>query len=362
MKKSKQNQPKKSNPNRDVDKAVKRIAHIERQLRDQAPIAISGTNPASKARPSFSRMKDGVRIEHTEVFVWPIGTSSYSVDSTHVNPGHSEMFNWLSQVALAFEEYEFDYLRFRYRPRCATTQAGEIVLALDPKSGDTSPASLAIVSTYRIREQGPMWKEMVLNVPAEQLRAARRRYIRPGSGASPDVNSLYDVGKFLFPRDGASPSGAIIGEISVEYAVRLYVPAQDPQGNVNAGWVNAATSITISAPFGTAPVHGGRLIDSVIGNTVFLKDMDATFDGTAYYSVWIYATGTGLSNLGLAGTNLTVANPLVTAIGAGTALMYHARINVTNHAAEHYLALTFTGTTVTDTLFQVARDAVGQTF
>lgn len=356
MKKSNQNQAKKSQ----MDKATKRIAALERQLNSQAPAAVSGTNPASKAKPKFTRMKDGVRVENTEVFVWPVGASPYTVSHAHINPGHAEIFNWLSLVARAFEEYEFDYLRFRYRPRCPTTQAGEIVIAVDPKSGDADPASLAILSTYRIREQGPMWKEMTLTVPQEQLRAAKRRYIRLGWIPSQDLGTLYDVGKFIFATDGASPASSIVGEISVEYAVRLYIPAQDPSGNVNAGWVNAATSISIAAPFGTAPVFGGRLIDSVITNTVFLKQLDYAFSGNAYYSLWIYATGTALTNLSVAATGLVLDNAIVVANGAGTALMYHARIR--SNGPESYVALTFTGTTVTDTLFQVSRDAAGQTF
>lgn len=362
MKKAKQQQSKQAQVR--VDEEVKRlraeIKKMAKTMAETAPAAVSGPNPASKSKPRVKAGKGCVVVEHREVFVWPVATSTYTCDSGTVNPGHPGVFNWLAIIARAFEQYRFRYLRFHYYPRCGTTQAGEIILALDPKSGDVHPANLQIINTYRIRAQGPMWKEHTLNVPREVLHGSGpKRFVSPGEIPDTNVRSLYDVGMFLFARDGANPAGGICGEISVEYGVELYVPSQDPGGYINSGWVNASGTMSAAAPYGTTPQFGGMLIEDVSVNTVFFKNLDHNFSGDAYYSIWIYITGTGISALSLTSQDATVSNAILIINGAATGAMYHCRYL---SRGSSYIQLNVTATTVTDTLTQIMRDAFGQTF
>lgn len=353
MKKS--NPPKQKAKPAELKALEKRLNKLAATIAQQAPAAISGPNPSSRSKPKIRAGKDCIQIDHAEVFVWPIGSSTFSDDRADINPGHSLLFPWLSIPARGFEEFDFRYIRFTYFPRCSTAQAGEIIMAVDPKSGDARPTDLQTIATYHMRVQGAMWKEHVLDVPREYLRSLGRRYITRGAVFSADTRTLYDAGKFHFARDGANPSGAIVGEIAVEYGVNLYQPAQDPEGGINACWVNGAGTFTLTNPFGTTPAFSGPILDDVLGGDVFLKQLDVNFTGNAFYELWIYVTGTGLTGLVITATGLSISNPITVINGGATALMYHARFLANSYAASNFFNATVTGTTVTDALCQVSR-------
>lgn len=336
---------------------VKRLAKM---MAEQAPAAISGPNPVNNRKPKVKTGKGCVQVDHAELFIWPDGQASFTVDGPSVNPGHPYVFPWLSQVARAFETYEFRYLRFKFYPRCGTGQAGTVYLALDPKSGDDNPASESILATYHIRTQGSMWKEHVLNIPKAVLHAqGPKRFISPGDIQDDNVRSLYDVGNFLLATIGASPAGGKIGEVSVEYGVDLCVPAQNPQGNVNSGWVNAGGTTSIASPFGTAPTHGGYLIADVESATVFLEKLDHNAAQDMFYDIWFQMTGTGFTGVTV-GVNpgSIISNQLVVINAAATQMAFHARIKM----SYGYITFLPAGTTLGDTLFNVYRVCPDQSF
>jgi hypothetical protein len=362
MEPKKKKQTKKSPQDRELQALKSQMATIAKRLSEQAPAAVSGSNPASKSKPKFTGSAKGcVLIEHREVFVWPIGTASYAIDSATVNPGHSIVFPWLSKVAQRFEEYRFRYLRFRYYPRCGTGQAGEIVIGFDPKSGDQAPQSLQILNTYHIRAQGPQWKEHVLNIPRDVLNGTgRRRFVTPGAPADLSVRSLYDVGKILFAKDGSSPSGAIIGEISVEYGVELYVPTTDPDGGTSAGWARSNGGETAAAPYGSAPTYGGNVIDDVSVNTVFFRNLLHNFTQDVYYTLWASVVGTGITSLSATGGGGgSVSNVLTTINGGATVLQYHGRFK---SGESGFVQWTLAASTVTEFKTQLLLDSSSQSF
>lgn len=357
-----------SKPKKNKSEAAlrKQVATLSQQLKDLAPAAYSGRQP-SRAQPKVQTTQSCTVVSHKEIMAWPLSSATYTTMGAGVNPGHALAFPWLSIVALAYESYRFRRLRFNYYPRCPTTQAGQLLLLLDPKSGDLSPANVQIASSYHMRSTGPMWKEMSLSIPKNVLDGqGPHRLIRSTEIANGDIRSLYDVGRFIIAQDGGSPASAIVGEVEVEYEVELYTPSLSPAGNVPSGWVNGSGVFSTSNIFGTTRVFGGLLVVASSGNDVFIDNMvhtNSPLGGLAVntlYEILVYITGTAITAVSATNLNSTgpggsnaIQNVLVVINGAANSAMYRARLSV--GISDDVLTFAVTATTITDAVMSISR-------
>lgn len=298
--------------------------------------------------------RDCICIKHKELFDWPLGYSPYTVNAfLFINPANSGVFPWLYRIAINFEKYRFRKLKFTYYPRCGSTQAGQAVLAVDPKSSDNAPVSLPVLSSYHVRSQGPMWKEFSINVPQDVL-GRELRYTRPAAFAAAGLSTLYDVGRFIFATDGANPAGATIGELEVSYEVELHLPASPPETPVPSAYINGGGAASSSNLFGATPVAGGLLYSTHLNNVISLHNIDMSGNiQTDEYVVSLAVYGTGISALTLAPTGFIKTNmgPVINA--AGTSLINFWVVTFT--ASSPLLTFTCTATTVTDAQLAVTQ-------
>lgn len=323
-----------------------------------APLAV---NRQLKSRqPRIKTEGEVVVLAHRELFDWPVGFSSFTVGvSLSVNPGSESVFPWLSGVAANFETYRFRKLVFRYHPRCSATQAGQIVMAVDPKSGDNPPSTLQIASTYHLRANGNMWSPLELEIPKLVLDGAGpRRFVRTSGIDDAQLRSLYDVGRFYFITDGANPSAAVIGEMEVDYIVELVTPASPPSGPVGAMYIDGAnTGPTPASIFGTSPATGGLLYRTHVDNDITLYNLQvAGVNQPQEYGLWLIISGTGISAISV---TYPTANALtINAFGpianaTNTAVMYYVTFRPLGQ--EVVVRLNVTATTVTDAALTVAQ-------
>lgn len=320
-----------------------------------AALAVSKTMKSSN--PVIRSKGECVVISHSELFDWPLGRLPFTVNlAAAVGPGLQTCFPWLSGVANNFETYRFRRLKFVYYPRCAATQAGQIVMILDPKSSDTNPRTLQIASTYHVRANGNMWAPLELVVPQQILdTGGPRKFIR-STTLQVDAAALYDVGRFFFITDGANPFDAIVGEIGVEYEVELWTPGQRPESSVPAMFIDGvATAASASNLFGNTPSTGGLILDELIGNTIALKNMEQSgVNQLTEYGLWIYVVGTGIAALAAAHSDATVVTPYGPLIGAGsTVAMFYQTFRPTSPVET--ITLTATATTVTECNLTIAK-------
>lgn len=322
--------------------------------RKGASLAVNKSLPSRN--PRVRSEGECVVISHSELFDWPIGKLAYTVNlAAAVGPGLNTIFPWLAGVANNFETYRFRKLKFIYYPRCAATQAGQIVMLLDPKSSDTNPRTLQIASTYHVRANGNMWAPLELVVPKEVLdTGGPRRFIR-SSTIQTDAAALYDVGRFFFITDGANPFDAVIGEIGVEYEVELWTPGQRPAGLVHALWVNGvATAASASNPFGNTPSYGGLLLDEVVGNVIAFKNMELSgVNQLVEYGMWMVIAGTGVASVTPTFSAAALVNTQ-SVIGAGSTIaMYYWTFRPS--AAVGTVTFAIVATTVTECNLTVAQ-------
>lgn len=352
MKKNSSTKQKKQQTDPAVKALQKQVQALINMQQQQAPAAVGKT--LKRRPPKVHSEGDCVVITHSELFDWPTGSAIFTVNLFgSINPGLQSIFPWLGGVAENFEEYRFRKLRFSYEPRVATTQAGQLIMAIDPKSGDFAPESLQVVSTYSMRSNSSMWKPTHIDAEPEIL--AKRRFVRTTDISNNDIRSLYDVGRLVICSDGASPAGAVIGEVEVSYTVELWIPASPPSSNIPSCWGNGVPATASSSNlFGNLPTTGGMLMDFIAGNAVQLKNcVPSGNNQPTAYSVWLYITGTGLTASGISYNGGTAINSLVNPLGAGTSLMAYHTWRPT--LANPILNLTATATTVTDCLLVVSR-------
>lgn len=318
--------------------------------------AYLAVNKTLKSRnPRIRSEGECVVIAHSELFDWPLGKLNFTVNlAGSINPGLSGPFPWLSGVANNFETYRFRRLKFSYYPRCAATQAGQILMLLDPKSSDTNPRTLQIASTYHIRANGNMWAPLELEVPQQVLNTGGPRKFIRSTTLQADAASLYDVGRFFFITDGANPFDAVIGEIGVEYEVELWTPGQRPAGPVQAMFINGVGGgATPSTPFGSLYSAGGLLFDELVGNVIALKNMESSgVNQLVEYGMWMVVSGTGLSAITPTYSAATQVFSQVV-VGAGSTIIM-GYWTFRPSAAVGTITMAVTGTTVTECNYTIS--------
>lgn len=123
------------------------MAPIPRQMqvstRSRRPARSGNQARTTFSRPALSRVERNpgpvflktdpgkTRIKHRE-FVDTVTSGASAVFTSYlINPGNATLFPWLSQLAGAWEKFNFNKLHFEYVPTCATTSEGEFGTFVD---------------------------------------------------------------------------------------------------------------------------------------------------------------------------------------------------------------------------------------
>jgi hypothetical protein len=181
-----------------------------------APVAISKTVRLSKPKTSS---RDGVTtITHREYVSPVLASTTTRIVSHTVNPGLSN-FPWLSEIAVNYEQYEFVKLVYTFVSAAATSERGRVSLSYqyDP----TADAPYSRVEHFSIIpnvEEAP-WEDMVLPVKCTN----GKRYVRVGELTTGTLNT-YDYGKLNVMTAMNANSSSQLGEIFVEYTIKLHNP------------------------------------------------------------------------------------------------------------------------------------------
>nr|QYF49897.1 MAG: hypothetical protein 2 [Heilongjiang sediment noda-like virus 1] len=179
--------------------------------------------------------------------------SSFAANNYNVNPGLSGTFPWLSAIANRYESYLFTDLRFVYEPICATTVPGSVMMAVDYDASDGSPTNKVSLMSYKGATRTAPWDRTDYNARNSDLRKfGVQRYVR-STAVTGDIKT-FDVGNFFIATQNTPATPTTLGELYVQYTVRLYTP-QFNAGvmALNAPATEAASQWTsIKIPAGTA--------------------------------------------------------------------------------------------------------------
>jgi hypothetical protein len=234
--------------------------------------------------------------------VFSNGTSFQNLGIS-INPGLS-WAPFLSQIAQNYKLYKFEQLIFRYVPTVAnvtaTGQLGTVIMALDYNSGDSLFTNKVTMMGYSGAINAIISDNIAMGVECDEKKGLEGfKYIRGGAVPSGQDIKTYDKGLLQIATSGINPtsfpSGTQIGELHVEYKVRLFTPSISQTAGLNndVDTFIANTSIATSNLFGTSPQ---KSVTNYIGGTVS-KSGIATYtfpDNTiGAFTVIFTCTGTG---------------------------------------------------------------------
>jgi len=172
-------------------------------------------------------------IENTEFL-----TTVYSIEGNFVNTVYSinagsSLFKLLSQIGLNFINYEFEKLEFYYNPAVSTANysglQGEIGFNFNYNATDAGYNSKIQFLENSSPVYGKISAKLMLKVDCKKgkdgMFSYKNYYVSNGYAQTSNDNKLYNCGTFQvalmdIPFD-TYPTGSVLGEIFVNYRVRL---------------------------------------------------------------------------------------------------------------------------------------------
>lgn len=236
-------------------RAEKPINNPVVSARTNQPVARTHVRP--NMAPKIRQVREGCVITHRE-YVYDVtrNVNVFATDTFSINPGLASTFPWLSQIAGRFESYTFERLDFIYETTVSTATAGSIMMAVDFDASDASPATKVQLMSYAGATRAAPWQAVRLVTSAiDRKKMVTERYTRTGAlQVGADIKT-YDVGNFFLSTIGIAAPNATLGELYVEYTVRLRTPQIPTGGQLS---LNTRTVQT-----GTATVSAGTIIQHV---------------------------------------------------------------------------------------------------
>lgn len=168
-------------------------------------------------------------VENQEYIQDINGSTGFNLQfTTPLNPGLQKGFFWLSEIAQNYEEYEFEYLTFVYKPMVSPYatqgQKGKILMMADFDVTDAPPGSKREMENSVPHCDGMPYDELTLSIPKKYLKGTIAKYVRTG----PRIGDMktYDLGRFFLAAQGTADN-SLAGELHVHYKVRLKVPVME---------------------------------------------------------------------------------------------------------------------------------------
>jgi hypothetical protein len=177
------------------------------------------------------------------------------------------MFPWLSGIAMMYEKYQFLDLCFEYVSRSPTSTSGMVVLSYDQDPSDVYPTEDEAGRRRMLAAPGSVagnsWLSSKCHVPHSVIVQLGERFIRNQAEATTIEPRTADSGIVWVGAFGV-PTSQLLGDIFVEYKIRLSVP-----------------QITgVSAPLDTEGIVASSLWEGDLGQ---LEHMNKRYPFTSQY-------------------------------------------------------------------------------
>jgi hypothetical protein len=230
-------------------------------------------------RPSFGDdMMHSVRVRRRE-FIKNIvaNEAAFSVDTIILQPGLTEPFPYLSNLARCFTKYKFYGLVFEFVSNVSSYSSvpsmGAMVLVFDPNQGANEPSSKIAMENMEGAISSRPDRNIVMGVEcADHLVPFEQYFVRTGD--SPNVASVAeDFGKFYIASAGLPASvysnGTVLGELWVSYDIVLDAPRLPTLESGYFSYGGKEISSTPSTALGATSLGesaGGLLYDTYVSD------------------------------------------------------------------------------------------------
>ncbi len=180
-----------------------------------------------------------VRVRHTEYIGTVQSATSFTSTEYPINPGMSETFPWLANMAQSFQTYRIRGMVVMYKPLSAmavgstNTAMGVVVIATQYDSSAPSFLNRREMEAYMFSTSSVPFEHQVHPVEcALGYNVLEQQYLRYGA-VTEDLR-WSDHGQFTVAVDGCQAGGNDIGELWVAYDVEFQKPRITSSGYATA--------------------------------------------------------------------------------------------------------------------------------
>jgi len=230
--------------------------------------------------PSFGNNQSDVvltNMEYVRDVYCPLTLNAFQVvDSIPLNPGLGESFPWLSQVAMNYEEYEFEQLIVTFKSTidqslATNGQTGQIALTTSYNPGQDPFGSKQEMMSYSGGMSCKTNQSMQHGVECDPSKnsGSAGKYVRPGVVTQGDLKN-YDLGTtYLSILDAPTQFlGVTLGELWITYTVRLRKPKLTVGENYNVGRVQLCAQPQAGGNFAAYGVEGDLTCNVSVKSTL----------------------------------------------------------------------------------------------
>lgn len=205
--------------------------------------------------PQFNGGKP-IIVRHREYLQPIVSVTAFTGAGRYVvQPGLTDNFPWLGQIAGAFENYLFKDIKYVYRNRQGTTSNTTIYTATQYDVSDPEFSSVEEIMTYSGARSEVSWRDFAVDCNLKKGRAYKKYLIRTDALSSGMDYQPYDQALFTICAVGPS-AGTYCGDLLVEYTIHLWNPKMNPNligaMGVNSSWLSPSSGATWAA----APMSG----------------------------------------------------------------------------------------------------------
>jgi hypothetical protein len=294
-------------------------------------------------QPKITSNGNRTTVTHREYVaeVSSVASGNFAVSSYTINPGLSVSFPWLSQVAPAYESYQFEKLEYVYEPSISASTSGVVSLAIEYDVSDSDPTSKGDMMSNTRAVRAACWQRAsYLSNMIDAGVMTKRRYTRAGAVPSGKDARAFDLGRLLVGTAGFGAAVVNSGEIYVDYVISFYTPQKDTPGlaMAHSAKIVSGAGIDKTHTFGTgaATVTGDLPVTATVN--------DITFTQPGEYIIACSGTGTGMI-----GPTVTVSGAAATtaidnlANAAGTSEILYRKVRILNSG--EYIRFDYSGST-----------------
>jgi len=335
--------------------------------------AVTGPKPKynilSGQVPRFSTSKATNIVSHREYLGEITGTTAFTNTVYPINPGMSQTFPWLSQIAASYQQYKFHGLIFEFRPLITdfVTSGAPGVICLTTNYDANKPSFVTRQEAENAEFATSTKPTMGLGhfIELDPKEVQNNLYnVRTGVPAAGTDLRFYDYGNTQFITQN-NPN-QVLGELWVSYVVEFFKPTLSSSNDIvlAEGLKTSRSLCNSSSPFGSVQVNRSGLL-SFTATTSTITVTNASI-GTKYQwlATWNAATSviiTSFVNGGITGLTLFNSGASTnTNNGSGTISQTICVVGVATSTTITFqiTASTIVGTCTSDVILSVLDDTI----
>jgi len=170
------------------------------------------------------------RFQHREFVGYVFGSTNFSLTSYILQPGQSSVFPWLSQIAVAYQEYEILGMVVAYYATSgnatgSNTSLGEVILATNYNSAAPNFANAPQMLNSEFATRGtPAANFLHMIECAPHQNPISELFVRGGAIPAGQDQRLYDFANLQVATQGNPTANQQLGEIWITYDIQFYKP------------------------------------------------------------------------------------------------------------------------------------------